>query len=206
MHLADTAADIQEDRERHFRRYAAQAAACKRAVHDFTLSERAWLDKEKPTLFEREVWYAAYHDLESAYDEAYGELEDVCTSSPYHALSEKYRCACGKSVVYCECMTKCECMVPRDSDDGGDCGGWVEKWSWRLIDDWCECRHPPRRAEPPDWPLLSRRVHVGKDGIRSLVPPILGCSKHTKRTLLRHLTDCDFCPQTGVCLLPMWCR
>ena len=108
-------------------------------MHDFTLSERAWLDKEKPTRFEREVWYAAYHDLESAYDEAYGELEDVCTSSPYHALSEKYRCACGKSVVYCECMTKCECMVPRDSDDGGDCGGWVEKWSWRLIDDGLEC-------------------------------------------------------------------
>ena len=92
-------------------------------------------------------------------------------------------------------MVRCDCAE--------DARGWVHKWSWRWFDGLPECREcTPRRVER-DWQLLTRYVSVGKDGARTVVAPAGGGDKHTRKAVpLNCVKSADFCPQTGVCLLP----
>ena len=114
MSVADTAVDRQQGRNRDFARYAAQAAACKRAY-----LELKCLGEHAPDI---RFHHTAVDNLRDAFEEAHRELEYVVTMLPYSPLSEKYRCSCGLSLVYCTCMYRCKC------DE------WISRWPWQLQD------------------------------------------------------------------------
>ena len=142
--VADNAADEQEDYNRHFVVYAASAAACKRALQYSQQLSGHYCPARNDQ---------AKRDQQEAYELAHGELEAYCTNHPYHPMSQKYRCSCGTSVVYCQCMVLCEC------------GKFVSKWCWQYqgYESPCLCAVP---LPDCDWHLLDRRINVDHRGVR----------------------------------------
>ena len=182
MSVADTAVDRQQGRNRDFARYAAQAAACKRAY-----LELKCLGEHAPDI---RFHHTAVDNLRDAFEEAHRELEYVVTMLPYSPLSEKYRCSCGLSLVYCTCMYRCKC------DE------WISRWPWQLqdLEDACKCS-PRRLSAVCDWQRFVRYVMVTKYGERRVAQPAFGPEEKGKFKPERCVWGCDFCPQTGVCLL-----
>ena len=191
LHLADRAVDVQEDWNDYFARHAAQATACKRAIINSQEDELAWRRYLRENGADWSYDWIGRRNYREAYEEARNELEGVidCLASPYHALSEKFRCSCGVSVFKCECMVRCDCA-----------DGWIPKWSWRHDETWLVCsKCTPPRVEL-DWLRLTRYVCVDKAGARTVLTLTSGGDKHARKTTPYSCLCADVCPQTGVCL------
>lgn len=88
LDLADRAVDIQEETNAGFMKYAATAAACKRAYAELAYSDTHW----EIHGLNSDAAIGGARMQEAAYEQAHVELEAYCTRSPYHSLSGRFRC------------------------------------------------------------------------------------------------------------------